>query len=117
MCSTQLHGNLGIFCYFVHCTHSLSWQLVKQAYTEVNNPVNVAGCGMCAVPVDGLHKDDVTHEQLVKIQGLLKRRIPTGRFFRSHTTFHMDTCLRAQLPACIVAYIRSCTISCPHVNG
>lgn len=33
---------------------------------------------MCAVPVDGLHKDDVTHEQLVKIQGLLKRRIPTG---------------------------------------
>lgn len=33
---------------------------------------------MCAVPVDGLHKDDVTHEQLVKIQGLLKRRIPSG---------------------------------------
>ncbi|KAL3162503.1 hypothetical protein ABBQ32_010163 [Trebouxia sp. C0010 RCD-2024] len=40
------------------------------------------GCGMCAVPVDGLHKDDVTHEQLVKIQGLLKRRIPTG--FEAH---------------------------------
>ena len=40
--------------------------------------LHAAGCGMCAVPVDGLHKDDVTHEQLVKIQGLLKRRIPTG---------------------------------------
>ena len=33
---------------------------------------------MCAVPVDGLHKEDLTHEQLVNIQGLLKRRIPTG---------------------------------------
>lgn len=37
-----------------------------------------AGCGMCAVPVDGLHKEDMTHEQLLKIQSLLKRRIPTG---------------------------------------
>lgn len=33
---------------------------------------------MCAVPVDGLHKDDVTREQLVRIQRLLKQRIPTG---------------------------------------
>ncbi len=39
-----------------------------------------AGCGMCAVPVDGLHKEDMTHEQLLKIQSLLKRRIPTGIF-------------------------------------
>lgn len=38
-----------------------------------------AGCGMCAVPVDGLHKEDMTHEQLLKIQALLKRRIPTGQ--------------------------------------
>lgn len=49
--------------------------------------LHIAGCGMCAVPVDGLHKDDVTHEQLVKIQGLLKRRIPTGITFRLHTIF------------------------------
>lgn len=35
---------------------------------------------MCAVPVDGLHKEDMTHEQLLKIQSLLKRRIPTGIF-------------------------------------
>ena len=33
---------------------------------------------MCAVPVNGLHKDDVTREQLVRIQRLLKQRIPTG---------------------------------------
>ena len=37
-----------------------------------------AGCGVCAVPVDGLHKEDMTHEQLLRIQSLLKRRIPTG---------------------------------------
>lgn len=42
------------------------------------------GCGMCAVPVDGLHKDDVTREQLVRIQRLLKQRIPTG--FDIHKT-------------------------------
>lgn len=46
-----------------------------------------AGCGMCAVPVDGLHKEDMTHEQLLKIQALLKRRIPTGKHDRSFTTF------------------------------
>ena len=34
---------------------------------------------MCAVPVDGLHKEDMTHKQLLKIQALLKRRIPTGK--------------------------------------
>ena len=45
---------------------------------------------MCAVPVDGLHKDDVTHEQLVKIQGLLKRRIPTGTVLRSHNIFWLQ---------------------------
>lgn len=27
---------------------------------------------MCAVPVDGLHKDDLSLEQKVKIQGLVK---------------------------------------------
>ena len=41
-----------------------------------------AGCGMCAVPVDGLHKDDVSMEQLLQLQSLIKRRIPTG--FEQH---------------------------------
>ena len=38
---------------------------------------------MCAVPVDGLHKDDVSMEQLLKLQSLIKRRIPT--VFAQHT--------------------------------
>lgn len=42
---------------------------------------------MCAVPVDGLHKEDMTHEQLLKIQALLKRRIPTGKHDCSCTAF------------------------------
>ena len=33
---------------------------------------------MCAVPIDGLHMDDVTRPQLLQIQRLLKQRIPTG---------------------------------------
>lgn len=41
---------------------------------------------MCAVPVDGLHKDDVTREQLVRVQRLLKQRIPTGEHFLSCAT-------------------------------
>ena len=45
-------------------------------------PSYVAGCGMCAVPVDGLHKDDVSIEQLLQLQSLIKRRIPTG--FEQH---------------------------------
>ena len=37
------------------------------------------GCGMCAVPIEGLHKDELTLGQLLKIQKLIKRRIPTGK--------------------------------------
>mmetsp|Transcript_36239 Transcript_36239/g.80643 ORF Transcript_36239/g.80643 Transcript_36239/m.80643 type:complete len:385 (+) Transcript_36239:271-1425(+) len=41
------------------------------------------GCGMCAVPLSGLHKDDVKGgEALRRIQDLLKKRIPTG--FEEH---------------------------------
>ena len=36
------------------------------------------GCGMAAIPIDGLYKNDLTHAQKVEIQGLIKQRIPTG---------------------------------------
>ena len=36
------------------------------------------GCGMCAVPLKGLHKDDVSLEQLQALQTLIKKRIPVG---------------------------------------
>lgn len=42
------------------------------------------GCGMCAVPVTGLFKDDLNEEALRNIQGLLKRRIPVS--MESHAT-------------------------------
>lgn len=42
------------------------------------------GCGMCAVPVPGLNKDDVSHEQKVAMQQQIKRLIPTG--FNEHST-------------------------------
>lgn len=40
------------------------------------------GCGMCAVPIDGLYKQDLSHEGLKQIQSLIKERIPTS--FDSH---------------------------------
>jgi len=40
------------------------------------------GCGMCAVPIKGLYKDDLTQEDLRQLQSLLKARIPTS--FDSH---------------------------------
>ena len=40
------------------------------------------GCGMCAVPVDGLYKQDLSEEKLRKLQALIKERIPTS--FDSH---------------------------------
>jgi len=40
------------------------------------------GCGMCAVPLIDLHKDDLTLPQMKKIQQLIKRRIPVG--FNQH---------------------------------
>jgi hypothetical protein len=36
------------------------------------------GCGMCAVPFDGLYKDSLSKKELRKIQQLIKERIPTG---------------------------------------
>uniref|UniRef100_A0A6U3ETS2 3'-phosphate/5'-hydroxy nucleic acid ligase n=1 Tax=Entomoneis paludosa TaxID=265537 RepID=A0A6U3ETS2_9STRA len=42
------------------------------------------GCGMAAIPIDGLYKDDLTNDQKNQIQQLLKERIPTG--FESYQT-------------------------------
>lgn len=42
------------------------------------------GCGMAAIPIDGLYKDNLSEEQKVRIQQLLKERIPTG--FSQHRT-------------------------------
>lgn len=40
------------------------------------------GCGMCAVPMVDLHKDDLGLDMKRKIQSLVKQRIPTG--FNEH---------------------------------
>ena len=40
------------------------------------------GCGMCAVPVDGLFKQDLSEEKMRRLQALIKERIPTS--FDSH---------------------------------
>jgi len=40
------------------------------------------GCGMAAIPIQGLYKDMLTNEQKVQIQQKIKDRIPTG--FNSH---------------------------------
>ena len=37
---------------------------------------------MCAVPIEGLHKDDLSDEDLRKLQAAIKDRIPTS--FDSH---------------------------------
>lgn len=42
------------------------------------------GCGMCAVPFQGLYKDDLGPEALKKIHQLLRERIPTA--FDSHAS-------------------------------
>jgi len=42
------------------------------------------GCGMCAVPIEGLYKSDLQPEALRKIQKLIKERIPTS--FDSHSS-------------------------------
>ncbi|EIE20289.1 UPF0027-domain-containing protein [Coccomyxa subellipsoidea C-169] len=36
------------------------------------------GCGMCAVPFDGINKDSLSKKQLRKMQELIKERVPTG---------------------------------------
>lgn len=79
------HSKL-LCAHVVHFGRMMHWpsrteqalQLPKGSLAQGSTSCACAGCGMCAVPVDGLHKEDVSHEQLVKIQQLLKRRIPTG---------------------------------------
>ncbi|KAK9828760.1 hypothetical protein WJX72_001958 [[Myrmecia] bisecta] len=36
------------------------------------------GCGMCAVPMQGLHKDDLSLDKMKRIQKIIKHLIPTG---------------------------------------
>lgn len=36
------------------------------------------GCGICAVPLEGVRKQDFSREDLLEIQKRIKRRIPTG---------------------------------------
>lgn len=36
------------------------------------------GCGVCAVLVKDLHRDDVSREQLVQMQQMIKQRVPVG---------------------------------------
>lgn len=40
------------------------------------------GCGMAAVPIDGLYKNQLTNDQMNEIQRLIKEQIPTG--FEQH---------------------------------
>lgn len=40
------------------------------------------GCGMCAVPIEGLFKDDLNPDMLRRMQTLVKERVPTG--FNEH---------------------------------
>lgn len=42
------------------------------------------GCGMAAIPIEGLYKNDLSHSQLEAIQQRIKERIPTG--FSQHRT-------------------------------
>lgn len=66
-----------------------------------------AGCGMCAVPVSGLHKDGLSVEQMVQIQGLIKRRIPTGGWAH-HGNAVCD---------CVVDVTVLCVLRCHHAVG
>lgn len=45
---------------------------------------------MCAVPFNGLNKDDIIHKQLVKIQQLIKERIPTGKLASLLLMYYMS---------------------------
>ena len=53
---------------------------------------------MCAVPLKGLQKDDLSLEQLQALQKLIKKRIPTGA-------------ARRGAKACIVACVTSICLS------
>ena len=43
-----------------------------------------SGCGMCAVPMSGLFKDQLNKRSLVEIQNLIKDYVPTGLLLRCH---------------------------------
>ena len=64
------------------------------------------GCGMCAVPLKGLQKDDLSLEQLQMLQKLIKRRIPTGAD-RCSTLRRAGGCDRrlSGVAACICTYV------------
>jgi tRNA-splicing ligase RtcB (3'-phosphate/5'-hydroxy nucleic acid ligase) len=43
------------------------------------------GCGMAAIPIDGLYRHDLSDAQKSRIQQLIKERIPTGFTQHKHT--------------------------------
>lgn len=43
---------------------------------DMSSTVLLPGCGMCAVPFNSLHKDDLSKKQLERIQALIKKAIP-----------------------------------------
>ena len=47
-----------------------------------------AGCGMCAMPLKGLYKDDIPPDKLRRVQGNIKRNIPTGPVLSSTEFCH-----------------------------
>lgn len=47
------------------------------------------GCGMAAIPIRGLYKDELSHSQKLKLQALFKERIPTG--FNQHSKMLPNT--------------------------
>lgn len=42
------------------------------------------GCGMCAVPVDGLHKDDLSLDDKLQLQGLIKVHGGISKIYGCH---------------------------------
>ena len=54
---------------------------------------------MCAVPLKGLHRDDVSLEQLQALQKLIKKRIPVGAPGRSAARSLFKPALRSACEA------------------
>lgn len=55
-----------------------SWHAAMRDMGVSSSVLLAAGCGMCAVPFNGLYKDDLDQPKLVKIQQMIKQRIPVG---------------------------------------
>lgn len=55
-------------------------QWLEAGFTEFSHAIEMClpGCGMCAVPFDGIDKDQLSKNQLRNIQSLIKQRIPKG---------------------------------------